>query len=243
MSIFTHAKRINSVARMVILSSLVLGLSLTASEPAFSGKTQRAMECATKGDSKVSKKAVKKVVAAAIKKWNIAHLVDEQKIKVARKEVYEFLKWKLGSPTAICGQYIGAGTKHFIKGYNDEAAAALLGVKLPGDGSVEMKLPASLTKVLQASVEAQGAGAKAYLLAQYGIPPQVSGLIINKLQGAAKKSIGRLGFNMPKSWDIDNRLVEGLIKAEGLPVKAGGSPEADDPEADDKDTGADKDDE
>ena len=231
MSIFTHAKRINSVARMVILSSLVLGLSLTASEPAFSGKTQRAMECATKGDSKVSKKAVKKVVAAAIKKWNIAHLVDEQKIKVARKEVYEFLKWKLGSPTAICGQYIGAGTKHFIKGYNDEAAAALLGVKLPGDGSVEMKLPASLTKVLQASVEA-------YLLAQYGIPPQVSGLIINKLQGAAKKSIGRLGFNMPKSWDIDNRLVEGLIKAEGLPVKAGGSPEADD-----KDTGADKDDE
>jgi hypothetical protein len=63
----------------------------------------------------------------------LADLVDETAIKKARKETYAFLKWKLGNPSAICGQYASAGQKHFNKAYSDEAAAALLGFDLPNE--------------------------------------------------------------------------------------------------------------
>jgi len=211
-------KRMMGIGTLLLLLAifpLFLGLipnpAYALKVPGLGGKEGRALKCATKGDSKVSTGIAKGVVKHALKRFDIADLVDEKKTKKARKEVYEFLKWKLGSPTAICAQYITAGQKHFNKGYSDEAAAALLGTQLPGDNSVEMKLPKAFTKVLQAAVVAQGAAAQAYLLANYGIPPMVSGLIIGKLTGAANKSIGRLGFNMPKKWDVDNKLVEGLI--------------------------------
>jgi hypothetical protein len=170
-------------------------------------------------------------VKHALKRFDIADLVDEKKTKKARKEVYEFLKWKLGSPTAICAQYITAGQKHFNKGYSDEAAAALLGTQLPGDNSVEMKLPTAFTKVLQGAVDVHGAGASAFLLT-YGIPPMVSDLIIGKLTGAANKSIGRLGFNMPKKWDVDNKLVKAIIDSKRKAIAEGvGKEEADEEKA------------
>jgi len=50
-------------------------------------------------------------------------------------------------------------------------------------------------------------------LQQRGIPPEVSKLVLNQLAQAGGKSIDRIGFNMPKNWDIDNRLVETLIEA------------------------------
>jgi hypothetical protein len=218
---------------LLLLATFLLFLGLVPNPAAAKGsKESRALKCATKGDSKVSKGIAKGVVKHAIKRFDIADLVDEGTTKKARKEVYEFLKWKLGSPTAICGQYITAAQTHFNKGYSDEAAAALLGTQLPGDNSVEMKLPPRFTKVLQQAVNVQGAGAQAFLLATYGIPPMVSDLIIGKLTGAANKSIGRLGFNMPKKWDIDNKLVEGLIATKRTAIAEGvGKEEADEEKA------------
>jgi hypothetical protein len=48
---------------------------------------------------------------------------------------------------------------------------------------------------------------------EYGIPTEVSKLIIDKVMSQAKTQIDRIGFNMPKKWDVDNRMVEGLIAA------------------------------
>jgi hypothetical protein len=205
-------RMMNIGTSLLLLATFPLFLWLIPS-PAYGkdSKESRALKCATKGDSKVGKGIAKGVVKHAVERFAIADLVDEEKSKKANKEVYEFLKWKLGSPTAICAQYVTAGQKHFNNGYSDEAAAALLGTQLPGDNSVEMKLPARFTKVLQQAVDVQGAAASTYLMVTYGIPPMVSDIVIGKLTGAANKSIGRLGFNMPKDWDIDNKLVDGLI--------------------------------
>lgn len=197
---------------LFLLSALAVAFAPPLADFAQAGQMERGAEC-LKGDSKVSKRIAKKVVAHAIKKWDIADLVDEQATKNAKQEVYEFLKWKLGSPSTICGQYVTAGQKHFNKAYGDEAAAALLGTQLPGDASAEMKLPEKFSEQLKAQIDAQGDNAAKKIEEDYGIPPEVSKIIIDKVTSQAKTQIDRIGFNMPKKWDVDNRLVKGLIAA------------------------------
>lgn len=210
--------RLRWVGRVIRLG-IVCGLSAafvlaTMPAPAFAGKTERAAKCLKKGDTKVSKGIARKTVKHAIEKWKLTDLnLDEQTIKTANKEVYEFLKWKLGSPTTICGQYVTAGQKHFNKAYGDEAAAALLGMELPGEGKAEVSLPPDFAKQLKDQVDTQGDSAAQSIEQEYGIPPEVSKLILDKLAKQAKTAIDRFGFNWPKGWDVDNRLVEGMIAA------------------------------
>lgn len=204
-------RNINIGVLILALSSFLL--MLVASDVAFAGKMERAEKCLKKGDAKVSKSIAKGTVVYAIEKWKIDDLADDQATKNAKKEVYEFLKWKLGSPSTICAQYVTAGQKHFNKAYGDEAAAALLGTQLPGDASAEMNLPEEFSEQLKAQVDAQGDNAAKMIQDEYGIPPEVSKIIIDKVASQGKKAIGRIGFNMPKKWDVDNRLVDGLIAA------------------------------
>ena len=112
----------------------------------------RAAECAG-GDTKVVRKIVSGTINHAKEKYKIASLVDANDEKRSEKEMYDFLNWKLGSPSAVCGQYITGGQKHFNRGYGDEAAASLLGMELPGGGRTEFKLPKRISDQLKAQIK------------------------------------------------------------------------------------------
>lgn len=212
------------LARLVVaLAPTVLVLILGwPSQTAYAGATQRAAKCATKGDAKVSKSIAKKVVTHAIKKYDIADLVDETGIKKARKEMYAFLKWKLGNPSAICGQYVTAGQKHFNKGYRDEAAAALLGFDLPNEkaGRATFQLPPQLVEFWMMTEKLQNTG-KAYVLQKYyGIPAPLTKQLLDAQTELTGKVVKRIGFNIPKKYDFPNQMVLATIEAKRNPQQA-----------------------
>lgn len=197
---------------LILLSVLALTFSTPLADVAHAGKVERTAKCATKGDAQVSKSISRKVVMRAIEKYQIEDLVKENDIKFAKKEVYEFLKWKLGNPTAICAQYITAGTKHFKKAYSDEAAAALLGTKLPGKGSAEIQLPKEVADKLKMMYKEAGDDFAKTLQDEYGIPPQLSAIVVNAVRKYADKATDNLGFNIPKDYDVNNKELEFIIK-------------------------------
>ncbi len=195
---------------------------LLTADAAFAGKAERAAKCATKGDAKVSKSIAKKMINHAIKQYEIADLVDDQTAKRAKKEVYAFLKWKLGNPSAICAQYVTGGQKHFNKAYGDEAAAALLGFNLPNEkaGRATFQLPPELVDLWVMTEKLKNAG-KAYLLqAFFGIPPGLSRLVLDEITEQQGKVIKHLGFNIPKDYDFPNQMVQATIEAKRNPQQA-----------------------
>jgi hypothetical protein len=116
------------------------------------GRTDRAAKLLTDGDTEVSKAVAKHVVKYAIRKYGLDGVVTEDEIKEARSQMYSFLKWKLGNPSAIAAQWVSAGYKHFDKAYSDEAGAAVLGSNLPGPAA-ELKLPKAFSSWLKAKVD------------------------------------------------------------------------------------------
>jgi hypothetical protein len=88
----------------------------------------------------------------AIERFGMGSLnFSQDDIRRAQPEVYEFLKWKLGSPAAIAAQFIAAGYQHFDRSYSDKAAAALLGTDLPsGQNGAQMTLSPWFHSALEA---------------------------------------------------------------------------------------------
>jgi hypothetical protein len=104
-------------------------------------RAQRTAECLKDGDSETSSKLAKRVVTYAAANWELTEWATAEDRGQARSELYDFLKHKLGGPSAICAQYISTGDGHFKRGYGDEAAAAIVGLKLPGDGRKNFAIP------------------------------------------------------------------------------------------------------
>lgn len=104
-------------------------------------RAERTAECFRDGDSKTSSNLAKRVVSHAAERWALADWATREDRENARGELYDFLKHKLGGPSAICAQYISTGDGHFRRGYGDEAAAAITGMKLPGNGRKNFAIP------------------------------------------------------------------------------------------------------
>jgi hypothetical protein len=173
---------------------------------------KRAVESVTEGDAKKSKEIASHTVGYAIEHYDLKDLISKDDIDRARADVYDFMKWEVGSPSAIAAQYTTAGYKHFERRFGDEAAASLLDVNLPGEkGKPEITLPKTISAILKGLVDSLGAQAASVMQSQYGIPPQVTAELVKIMSRGGKKAIDRLGFNMPKNWDIDNRIVKELI--------------------------------
>lgn len=202
------------------------------------GNPGRSADCA-KGDTKVVRKIAKETVDHGKDRFKISsNLFDAADVKRAEKEMYDFLSWKIGSPSAVCAQYISGGQKHFDKGYSDEGAAALMGLELPGAGRSQFRLPKQVSDQLKAQIKncadqivgkgsesAKGLSAtckqtvdqlKAKLEKEQGIPPELQDMAIKQVSKAAlagTKAVDRIGFNMPKKWDVDNSMVLTLMEA------------------------------
>lgn len=211
-----------AAAAVVRCLAIVLLLFSLGSETAVAGEVERAAKCATKGDAKVSKSIARKLVKHAIKKYELADLVDDTAVKNSRKQVYAFLKWKLGNPSAICAQYVTAGQKHFNKAYKDEAAAALLGFDLPNEkaGRATFQLPPELVDFWMMTEKLQNAG-KAYVLQyQFGIPATLTKTILNAQTDLQGKALKQVGFNIPKKYDFPNQTILLAIEARRNPEQA-----------------------
>lgn len=149
---------------------------------------------------------------------------SQDDIERAQKDLYEFLKWKLGNPAAIAAQFITAGYQHFDRAYSDEAAAALLGTDLPSEqNGAQMTLSPGFTlhlklRVDQLQQQRLTQEAIAVILSAE-LPPlgPVASYIINQLTAnGIDVVVHRVSVNVPKNWeiwDIDNRLVDAMIVA------------------------------
>ena len=115
------------------------------------GRARRVKSCTTKGDVRMTRSVAGHTVNYALGRHQLQDRVTPADIDRAVSEMYNFLKRKLGNPTAVCAQYISTGYGHFERAYSDEARTMLLGVsgrlrpwnpkvfkgktKLPGAGS------------------------------------------------------------------------------------------------------------
>ena len=215
---------------------LVLAFGTTASAQKWKDKVKvkdpvksakRAVESVTEGDAKKSKEIASHTVGYAIDHYDMKDLISKADIDRARGDLYDFLKWEVGSPSAIAAQYTTTGYSHFERRFGDEAAASLLDVDLPGEkGKSEITLPKTIAALMKNLVDSLGAEAGAVMQSQYGIPPQVTAELVKIMSRGGKKAIDRVGLNMPKNWDIDNRLVKQLIylRRQPAPAQASGTP-------------------
>jgi len=239
MSLFTHTA-INSVARPVILSSLVISgvvalqfLVWPTSAAAHFHKTLKELakdpgrltECA-QGDTKTVRKIVSHTINNAKEKYKLAGLTNDADTKRAEKELYDFLNWKMGSVSAVCGQYASGGQKHFNNGYSDEAAYALLGHELPGAGRPKYRLPKKISEQLKAQIKscadqvvaAVAGKAPASSAPTSQTPPSTSvtdkltAQAMEKVSTACQQQVAKLRQQLEKEYNIPPELRDAAIK-------------------------------
>lgn len=205
-----------------LLATLVLGLAAPAAfagdlpncKQNHPGRQNRVEDSIKKGDSEIARKVAKHCVKYSIQRYGLDGLVSEAEIDNAKSRMYSFLKWKLGSPSAVSGQWISSGYGHFDKAYSDEAGALVLGVFQFEDKEPELKVPAWLQKSLVAKAGSSGPGIAA-LLSSYGVPEVIAVPIGNKIAAELAKATERntVGYYLPKEFDFDNRLLEAAVVA------------------------------
>jgi len=187
------------------------------------GKQHRAESVLKRGDSRMTLSVASHTTTYARQRYNLGDLVTQTDIDRAQKEMYDFLSWKLGNPLAVATQFVSAGYQHFDKAYVDEAAAALLGVELPGPGKV-YRLPKPFSDFLkQKCVELETKMCQ-YIADSLGIPQELCKPVVDEIRNAIANAIDRIGFSMPKNWDVDNKLVQALIEAKRTPPRLSNIP-------------------
>jgi len=189
------------------------------------GREHRIEAVAKAGDAHMAMSAAGHATRYAIQRFHLENFYLD--IDHAQREVYEFLKWKMGNPAAIAAQFIAAGYQHFDRAYSDEAAAALLGTDLPSEqNGAQMTLSSNFTAKLKEEIDkdlgpgASFGGIEEEIILGYGAPEPIAYQIATALAVYKAGQMPRVGFNMPKSWDIDNRLVEAMIAARTTPSTA-----------------------
>lgn len=178
------------------------------------GRQNRVEDSVKKGDAEIAKKVASHVVKYAIQRYELASLITDEDKDHAKNRIYSFLKWKLGSPSAVCGQWVSSGYGHFDKAYSDEAGALLLGIFKFEDKDPEILFPEWLQATLVGKAATSGP-AIAALLSSYGVPEALSVPIGNKIAAELAKATERntVGYYLPKDFDFDNRLITVAIAA------------------------------
>jgi hypothetical protein len=200
------------------LATLTLCLAARADRPDCDqnhpNHQNRLEDSIKKGDAEIAKKVAKHVVKYAIQRYALDGIVTEAEIDNAKDRMYSFLKWKLGSPSAVCGQWVSAGYGHFDKAYSDEAGALLIGIFRFADKEPEILVPDWLQKALVAQAGSSGP-AIAAVLTTYGVPEVVAKPIGDKIAAELAKATERntVGYYLPKEFDYDNKLLNAAVTA------------------------------
>jgi hypothetical protein len=176
---------------------------------------ERTLDATVEGDTKTLHKIVEHTTAYAVEHYKMTDLVTKKDVERANDEMYAFLKWKMGSPTAAAAQYTTAGYSHFEKAYGDEAAAALLGFELPKEkgGHGEFIIPPVLIQLRLAVARATNQLAAQALQDTYGIPSFISAMLLNALAEQEANTLKRVGINLPHDYDFPNGLLQLTMEA------------------------------
>lgn len=148
--------------QILMLAGLAIGLAAAGadaqqfpSDPqSHAGRAWRVQKTTTGGwgDTRVVESIAGHVIIFARHRYGLDSVVtDPAQIAHATKEMYDFLSWKYGNPSAVTAQWISAGYRHF-DGHVAEAGMALLGTDLEGPGEV-IRLPVPLSAYLKAEVD------------------------------------------------------------------------------------------
>lgn len=189
------------------------------------GYDYRAARLLKDGDSKVAKSAAGHAVLYARERYAIQDITTQADVDRAMREMYDFLSWKIGNPSAVAAQWLTAGYRHFDS-HADEAAAALLGMEIPGPGH-QVRLPRELSSWLKTTVDSLGQAdsTNAGLCASMGDSTMVGvgcELLMPLVKDAIKQSIDRIGISSAtltgKSYDVRNQQVELMIYARRNPI-------------------------
>ncbi len=207
-----NAKSILAVAGLSCLLDLPLPPSVAA-HGKHHPRATRVDQVRRHGDAKMTKRVAGHVVKEAILRYQLQGAVSKEDVERAKKEMYTFLKWKLGGPAPVAGQYISTGYKHFENGYTDEAGGILLGVISFANVQPELVMPKWMQESLRKQAGASGP-AIALALQAYGVPMPLAQILGSKIAEVLTKGLLRnvAGF-IPKSYDVDNRLVQAAVKA------------------------------
>lgn len=166
------------------------------------------------GDAKMTKRVAGHVTKEAILRYQLEGAVSDADKERAKDEMYTFLKWKLGGPAAIAAQYISSGYEHFEKAYTDEAAAMLLGVISFANQQPELVMPKWMQTYLKGKAGESGPAISMYLQNQFGVPAPLANMVGSKVSEVLTKGVERnVAAFIPKSYDVDNRLVRAAINA------------------------------
>ncbi len=172
------------------------------------------------GDAKMTKRIAGHTIKEAILRYKLEEIVAQEDIERGKKEMYNFLKWKLGGPGAVAGQYVSSGYDHFEKAYTDEAGGILLGVISFANKEPELVMPKWMQDYLKVQAGATGPAIAKYLESE-GVPKELAAKIGQKVAEALVAGVERnVAAFMPKSYDIDNRLVRAAIRAKKAPGMA-----------------------
>ena len=211
---------------LAALAAIALGAAPLRAQPSCTrdhpGRQHRAESLFKRGDARMAWSAAGHTTLYAVERYGLRGRVTEGDVDRAIDKTYEFLKWKLGNPSAVAAQWLTAGYQHFDRGYVDEAGAALLGFDLPSEkgGHSMFWLPPELVDLWMFTEKLQNTG-KAYLLnAFFGIPKGLTKQVLDAIVDQEGRALKRLGFNIPKDYDFPNELVEVAALAKRDPVQA-----------------------
>ncbi len=197
------------------------------------GRSQRALKFpAVWGDTRVLKSVASHTVKYAIVRYGIQDLVQPPDIEHATKEMYDFFSWKYGNPTLVASQWVTAGYQHFDH-HADEAAAALLGMELPGPGA-QVRLPKELTQWLHAQVDTAAQSSSTDICGALGDTSYVGiacVALIPILREAGNRAVDRLGISNAaligqNKYDVTDAEIERLktVRRQSLASTAGAKP-------------------
>ncbi len=201
---------------------------------AHPGHEHRLESLVKNGDSKMVRSAAGHAVTYAVIRYGIKDIVTEADKTRAAGEMYNFICWKLGSPSAAAAQWLTAGYQHFDRAYVDEAAAALLGTDLPGPGG-SVQLPKALSTFLKhladsLATKGDSTGGGGWCKAvggdstMWGLGCQALLPIVLK---SLHQAIDRIGFNVGGvlgKFDVSDEQIALMIAARRNPVMSKTSP-------------------
>ena len=191
------------------------------------GRSYRTQRLVKDGDSEVLRSIAGHTVLYARERYGIADITTDEDYRRARTEMYHFLSWKLGNPALVAAQWVSAGYQHFDH-HSDEAAAALLGMELPGPGPT-VRLPKELTAWLKAQVDSLQRNGEGENVCASMSDSSFVGLgceiLLPFVQEAIERSIDRIGISSAaligrNHFDVTDPEIELAIHVRRNPAPA-----------------------
>jgi len=195
----------------MLYAMVVVLLASFLATPALAGHTQihRSQQCASRGEVRMALSLAGEIANYAMERYELDTLIGGHALDRVPNQLYGYLRWKFGGPTAICNQYITHGLEPLREGFAEEAVVALLGVDLPNDaGQAHMVLPEWVVQYLQRA----GTRVTALLTAS-GLPAPVATAIAEQVKGLSGKAPRPIRLAIPQTWDLDSRFVETMLAA------------------------------